>query len=154
MRKMRRKDREVSKESAIEILKNGEFGVLSSVGVDNQAYGVPLSYVYLNDAIYFHCAKEGQKIDNINANSKVSFCVVGKTEIKPEQFSTNYESVIILGEASFAKDTEKQEALIEILNKYSKEYLAQGEEYIKRVGDKIFVIKISIEEITGKSRNN
>ena len=34
-------------------------------GEDGYAYGVPLNYVYVDNSIYFHCAKEGHKLDNI-----------------------------------------------------------------------------------------
>ena len=40
--KMRRKDRETTEERAYEILKNGEYGILSTIGEDGYPYGVPL----------------------------------------------------------------------------------------------------------------
>ena len=43
---MRRKDRALSKETAIQILKDGECGILATCGEAGQPYGVPLSYVY------------------------------------------------------------------------------------------------------------
>lgn len=60
-KQMRRKEREIENIEAEEILKNGEYGVLSTVGENGYSYGVPLSYVYLNNSINFHCALEGQK---------------------------------------------------------------------------------------------
>lgn len=39
--KMRRKDRETTEERAYEILKNGEYGILSTIGEDGYPYGVP-----------------------------------------------------------------------------------------------------------------
>lgn len=151
-REVRRKDRSLEEKDAIEVLKNGEYGVLSMVGENDYGYGVPLSYVYLENAIYFHCAREGQKLDSIEKNNKVSFSVVGRTKLLPEKFSTEYESTIIFGKATEVNDGEKERALFAIIEKYSPKYTESGMEYIKRAANKTRVIKVSIENICGKTR--
>ncbi|MDF2839594.1 MAG: transporter, partial [Clostridia bacterium] len=75
-REMRRKDRQVSQDEALDILKKGEYGILSTSDAQNIPYGVPMSYAYADKYIYLHGATVGQKLDNIKANPKVSFCVV------------------------------------------------------------------------------
>ena len=151
-KEMRRKDIELEITETIEILKKCNYGILSTIGENGYAYGVPVSYVYINNDIYFHSAMQGQKLDNLINNNKVSFCVVGETCILPDKFSTKYESVIIFGRANEIYDDEKNVVMLEILNKYSKEYLEKGKEYIKNAGSKVKVIKISIEHISGKAR--
>lgn len=151
-KEVRRKDRSLEEKDAIEVLKNGEYGILSMVGENDYGYGVPLSYVYLENAIYFHCAREGQKLDSIEKNNKVSFSVVGRTKLLPEKFSTEYESTIIFGKATEVNDEEKERALLAIIEKYSPEYIESGMEYIKRAADRTRVIKVSIENICGKAR--
>ncbi len=151
-REMRRKDRELKKDEAIEILKRNDYGVLSTIGENGYPYGVPVNFVFLNNSIYFHCATEGHKLDNILYNGKVSFCVVGETAILPEKFSTNFESAIVFGRAEEVFDDEKGTALIEILNKYSSDYIEEGKEYIKKASKFTKVIKINIEHISGKAR--
>lgn len=150
-KQMRRKERQIEIIEAEEILKNGEYGVLSTNGENGYSYGTPLSYVYFNNSVYFHCALEGQKLENINYNNKVSFCVVGKTCVIPEKFSTKYESTILFGEANEVFGEEKNEALIEILKKYSPDFIDKGKLYIKNAGDKTKVIKININKISGKA---
>ncbi len=59
MGNMRRIDREISEHEAVELLHKAEYGVLSTVDKSGQPYGVPLSYVYKDNAIYFHCAVDG-----------------------------------------------------------------------------------------------
>ena len=76
---MRRKDRALSEEAAVQILKDGEYGVLATCGADGQPYGVPLSYVYHKGKIYFHGAKTGHKLNNLSGSPKASFTVVGHT---------------------------------------------------------------------------
>lgn len=151
-KEMRRIDRKINNEEVIEILKNGEYGILSIVGKDGYAYGVPLSYTYMDKNIYFHCAVEGYKLDSIKENNNVSFCVVGKTQPIPEKFSTTYESAIVFGKAIEVYEEEKYNALLSIIEKYSNEYMEQGKAYVKNAGDKTKVLKICIENITGKAR--
>lgn len=151
-KEIRRKDRELDIAEAIEVLNNCDYGILSTVGENGYAYGVPVSYVYLKNSIYFHCAVEGQKLDNLINNNKVSFCVVGETCILPNKFSTKYESVIIFGKANEVFDDEKDMVMLELLRKYSKEYVEKGKEYIKNTSEKVKVIRVSIEHISGKAR--
>ena len=73
---MRRKDREISKDEAIKILENGEYGFLSLVDIDSNPYGVPISYVLDSDCIYLHCASLGFKLECMMNNPNVVFCVV------------------------------------------------------------------------------
>lgn len=151
-RKIRRDDRAIPDRAAQKILQVGEYGVLSTVSVDGQPYGVPVSYGYAGDVIYFHCALEGHKLENLSGNNKVSFCVVGKTQVLPDKFATNYESVIVFGQAFEVTDAEKHTGLVEILKKYSPANIDKGLRYIEGDGDKARVYKIVIESMTGKAR--
>lgn len=149
---MRRKDRSIDSEQAVQLLKNEQYGVLSTVGENGYAYGIPLNYAYYNGNIYFHCAVEGNKLDNIMFNNKVSFCVVGSTEPIPDKFSYRFESVVVFGRAEEVYDKEKEDALMALIQKYSSEFIEKGQEYVRKDGIKSRVIKINIEHITGKAR--
>ncbi len=152
MREVRRKKRAIPEDEALELLKNAEYGILSTAGKDGTPYGVPLSFCVLNNSIYFHCAVEGRKIDNIYQNSAVSFCVVGERQVLPEQFSTLYESVIVAGTASEVTGIEKQRALEGLLEKYSPEFMEEGKKYIDDMNDITKVFGIRIEHISGKAK--
>ncbi|MBX4270062.1 pyridoxamine 5'-phosphate oxidase family protein [Clostridium estertheticum] len=149
---MRRKDRELKNDEVIEILKNNTYGVLSTVSENGYPYGVPISYTFFNNSIYFHGAIKGHKLDNILNNNKVSFCVVGRTQILPDKFSTEYESVIVFGRAIEVFDDEKNTALLEVLDKYSVDYIEQGKEYIQKASKATKVMKINIEHTSGKAK--
>jgi len=151
-REIRRQDRKISNSEIIRILKDGQYGILSTAGSNGYAYGVPISYTYNNDSIYFHCAVEGQKLDNIKCNNKVSFCVVGNTTPLPQNFSVNYESVIAFGSAVEVFGDEKLAALEAIVAKYSADYIEKGLEYIRNSSGKTRVFKIEIAHMTGKAR--
>lgn len=153
MKNMRRKDREMEKSEALVLLTENTYGILATVDSSGQPYGVPLHYVVANDFIYFHCALDGHKLQNIGQNNKACFTVVGKINILPGEFSTNYESVVIFGQASCVEqDGEKMLALGEFIKRYSADFMEQGEIYIQKAKEKVLVFKMSIEHCTGKRR--
>jgi uncharacterized protein len=152
MKNIRRKDREISIEEAIKILDSAEYGVLSTVDKDSQPYGVPLNYVYKNNSIYFHSALNGQKLENITNNPRVSFCIVGRTKILPDKFATEYESAIAFGIASEVYGNERYKALLWLLEKYSPDFVEEGKQYIEIKDKTTKVIKIEISHISGKAR--
>ncbi|MFH1933553.1 MAG: pyridoxamine 5'-phosphate oxidase family protein [Pseudomonadota bacterium] len=152
MKELRRKDRAITEEEAIAVLNKTEYGVLSTVTDSGNPYGVPLNFCIIDHCIYFHCAVEGQKIDNIKQNTSVSFCAVGNTEILPNKFGTRYESVIVSGEVEEVFDMNKQIALEGLLHKYSPEFIDKGIKYIEGLREKTRVFKITINKLTGKAR--
>jgi nitroimidazol reductase NimA-like FMN-containing flavoprotein (pyridoxamine 5'-phosphate oxidase superfamily) len=152
MKELRRKDRAITGEEAVALLNKAEYGVLSTVAENGKPYGVPLNFCVINHCIYFHCAVEGQKIDNIKQNKSVSFCAVGNTELLPDKFGTKYESVIVSGEVEEVFDMNKQMAMEGLLHKYSSEFFDKGIKYIEGLRKKTRVFKITINKLTGKAR--
>ena len=151
---IRRKDRELSIEESLEVLTKGTFGILSLNGQDGNGYpyGVPVNYVYNGECIYIHGALEGEKIIRIERDNKVSFCVVGASQVLPGEFSTQYSSVIVFGQAHEVDEEEKVQALIAFLDKYSPEFKEMGIMYIEKAKQRTNVIRIHIDHLTGKSR--
>ena len=149
---LRRTERGVCESESRELLDRGEYGVLSTCNGDGQPYGIPLSYCLIDNAIYFHCALGGHKLKNLATNSRVSFCVVGTTEVLPDQFATRYESVVVSGRATEIFDEEKQRGLEKLVEKYSAYFQAEGLRYIRSHEDRTKVFRISIESICGKAR--
>jgi len=150
MREMRRKDKEIGTDRAIDLLSEGEYGVLSTVDDDGQPYGVPLNYAYKDNCIYFHCALSGHKIDNIHSNPKVSFCSVGDTKVLPSEFSTDFVSAVVFGVASEVQGSERTNAFLLLLEKYSPDFMEEGKKYIEKYDKATKIIKIEIQHISGK----
>jgi len=149
---LRRKDRKLNTEQAYDILLKGDYGTLSTISINGYPYGVPLDYVYINDAIYFHSAIVGHKLENILRNNKVTFSVVENYEHLPEKFSTRYKSVIVFGEAQEVEGEEKYQALLALIKKYAPNNLINGMKYIEKYIDQTKVLKIIIQHLTGKER--
>ena len=152
MKELRRKDRVITEEETMALLSRAEYGVLSTVSENGKPYGVPLNFCIIDRCIYFHCAVEGRKIDNIKQNKSVSFCTVGNTEILPDQFGTKYESAIVSGEVEEVFDDDKQIALEGLLHKYSPDFFDKGLKYIEALREKTRVFKITINSLSGKAR--
>lgn len=123
---------------------------MSTTGEDGIPYGVPISFVYKDDRIFFHSAVTGHKLDNIEANGHVSFCVVADVETVPDKFTTKYKSVIVFGTAKEVREDEKDEVFQLILEKFSGNFMESGLEYMKKAGKGARIFRIDIERITGK----
>ncbi len=106
---MRRKHEEISdKEDIEELLNRCRVGRLATLGRDGYPYITPLNYVYWQGSIYFHCARKGEKLDNLDMDNRVCFEVdlplpyldTGfSREASPCSVTQFYKSVIIKGRA-------------------------------------------------------
>lgn len=150
-RAMRRSKQQIPETEAVDILKNATSGVLGVSGDDGYPYTVPVSHVYQDHKLYFHCAREGHKFDGILRNDKVSYCVIAKDEVNPSTFSTDYLSVILFGKARILTEAgERQAALEALVRKFSPGYFEEGLREIERDWDRVCVVEIAIKHLTGK----
>lgn len=151
---VRRKDRMTDEQTARELLKRCEYGIMATAGADGLPYAVPLSYVVYDDAVYFHCAHVGHKIENIDANPRVCFTVVGATRpVYAKNFTTYYESAVVFGTVSKIEDAaRKTEILMRLAAKYLPEHMDKAPADIAGSLARTAVYKIAIEHITGKAK--
>lgn len=154
---VRRQERLLAEPEAIELLRSGEYGVLSMIENLNDnlsGYGIPLNYVWNGDnSIYFHCAPEGHKLECLQANSKASFCVVGKTNVISHKFTTAYESIIVRGELHCnLSPEERMQALLLILDKYSPNDKEIGVKYAEKSFHRTEILRLDITEMSGKTK--
>ncbi len=151
-REMRRKKQLLSEAETIEILQSCTSGVLAVIGDNDYPYAVPLSFVYKDGKLFFHFAKAGHKIDSIVRNNKVSFCVIKTDNVIQKTFTTHFRSAIVFGRARIlTEDSEKKYALECLVEKYSPDYIAEGQSEIERDWNRVWVAEIKIEHMTGKA---
>lgn len=112
---MRRMRQELSSDECIHLLETSTSGILSVTGDGGYPYGVPLSHLYHDGKLYFHCALTGHKIDAIKANDKVSFTVISQDKVVEEKFTTLYRSVIVFGRATLITDEARMRPLLRII---------------------------------------
>ena len=151
-RKMRRKRQQLTEAECIEILKKNTSGVLAVSGDDGYPYAVPLSYVYDECILYFHCAKSGHKLDAIKTYDKVSFCVVDQDLVVPQEYTTYFRSVIIFGRASIIVGEDEIRSAIEKLavKYYPDDSKDNRDSAIEKEYKAMCMVKIQIEHMTGK----
>ncbi len=151
---IRRQDRLLDEQRARELLSTAEFGVLSMVDDGEQAYGIPVNFIWDGgDKIYIHCAPEGRKLRALANHPKVSLCVVGNTHLMPRNFTTEYESVIVFGSARTGLDEEERmHALHLLIEKLSPEYKELGDKYAHASFHRTEIIRIDITDYSGKCK--
>ena len=154
MREMRRTDRLLTEEEAYEILEKAEYGILSTVCADGTPYAVPMSYGMKDGVIYMHCTVAGgQKIDNLRFNPRACFTAVSDTKVLPEKYGTLYRSAVVFGNVEILEEKdEKREGLRTLLEKYSADYMEGGIKYMEASLDKVYILRLTIEQISGKGR--
>jgi len=147
---MRRKDKLMEENELEIVLKDTDYGILGTYGENDFPYAVPVNFVYKDNKIYLHGTNaKGHKNINLKKCPRVSFTVVRNSEIMPENFNTKFESVICFGNICIVED-EKEKILRLFLEKYSKNFIEKGVEYINKAIDNVCVYEIDILEKTGK----
>ena len=151
---MQRLDKEIKdKNVIINILKEAKIGRLGTC-TNGEPYIVPLSFVYNDNKISFHCAKQGKKLSNIIKNPRVCF-EVDMGELmqaeKPCDFSFKYQSVIAQGTAKISTELNKKfEILMLLTEKYASYKKSQMTKEIVSKYKNMAVVEIEIDEISGK----
>ena len=148
---MRRKDKEITDRAEIEaIIKKALVCRLAMVD-ENEPYIVPLCFGFRENSLYFHSAIHGRKIDILRKNTRTCFefdvdCEIRSGE-KACDFSMRFGSVIGFGTATFLEEPEaKRDALDIIMAQYAEDKFTYTDSAI----EKIVVIKVDIDRMTGK----
>ena len=136
------------------LLSQCHVGRLGTVGKDGYPMIKPLNFVYHENKIYFHSAREGEKIEDITRDSRVCFEVdlpvayVRSAGI-PCKADYLYRSVIVRGTAHLVTENQaKLSALRQLMQKYQPQggYDDVPEDKLQSTA----VVRIDIEQMTGK----
>lgn len=152
-RELIRKNKQLSNDDCINILIKEKRGVLSVNGDEGYPYGMPMNHFY-NEAdgcIYFHCGKNGHRLDSLKANNKVSFCVYDKGCKNDGEWALNIKSVIVFGTTEIIDDIA---VIIDISEKLSRKF-TDDTEYIeteiRNYAKNTLLIRLTPEHICGKA---
>lgn len=138
------------------LLEKAAVGRLGTVNAYGYPMIKPLNFVFARDKVYFHGAYEGEKIEDIQRDSRVCFEVdIDLGYVKAENHACEagflYQSVVITGHASIVEERkEKLFALEELMKKYQPEgnYKEFPEDTLARTA----VVRIDVNNMTGKER--
>jgi len=154
MREMRRKDREMSKDFAYSVIDRADFGTLATVNEDGTPYCVPLSIARKDNRLYFHAAREGHKLENLQRNPSVclSFaCGINVPSVEIDTFTTEYESAIVFGKAAVVEDDDERLFGLRLISeRFSPGCMPFFEETAKRGLPAAVIVRVDIEDISGK----
>ena len=149
---LRRQDRLLEEPVAIDLLRSGEYGFLA-MATEKGGYGVPINYAVVDDVIYMHCAVSGRKLTAIEYDDRVSFVVVGKTQLCPSELTTKYQSIIAEGRARVVEsEQERVEALKLIVEKYAPHYAASAAKAMEASLSRTVIVAVKIERLAGKQK--
>jgi nitroimidazol reductase NimA-like FMN-containing flavoprotein (pyridoxamine 5'-phosphate oxidase superfamily) len=148
---MRRSEEEITDRTEIDAIIRQCWVCRLGLSDGEEPYIVPLCFGYDGEALYFHSAPEGRKIDVLRKNNRVCFEFDIPGEMKEAEqgckWGIKYRSVIGFGTAEIVDVQEaKQRALEILMAQYSdKEYTFPDD-----VVTKTAIIKVVIARITGK----
>ncbi|MEZ4526828.1 MAG: pyridoxamine 5'-phosphate oxidase family protein [Desulfobacterales bacterium] len=149
---MNRKDKEIQKQSEIFcIIENAAVCRLGIFG-EEYPYIVPLCFGYEDNALYFHSANKGKKIDLLKKNPKVCFEMDMDHEVKILSktcaWGMRYQSVVGFGECEFLEsDEEKRHGLDVIVRHYSPDV---SSDYTDTALNHTAVFRVHIRSMSGK----
>lgn len=152
---IRRQDRVMDEQAMYCLLNDGEYGFLALQAEEGGGYGIPVNYVWDDTAgcLYIHCAPQGRKLRCLAAEPRCTFCVVGRTNPLPAQFTTEYESVQLHGTARIGlPDEERMHALHLIVAKYCRGLEATGAKFAQGSFHRTEIIRLDPAGISGKAK--
>ena len=151
-RELTRKNKELTMEECVHILKTEKRGVLSVIGDNNYPYGMPMNHFYNEDdgKIYFHCGKTGHRLDALKKDNKVSFCTYDEGYRNQGEWALNVKSVIVFGRMAIVDDMDK---IVNITTKLSHKF-TRDDEYIRaeieNYAKATLLLELTPEHICGK----
>ena len=151
-RELTRKNKALTREQCVALLKSEKRGVLSVLGEGDYPYGMPMNHVYgeADGCIYFHCGRAGHRLDAIARHAKVSFCVCNEGERLSDFWGLTVQSVIVFGRIEVIDDLRQ---VTEITAQLSRKF-TEDEGYIQKEisshAKATLLLKLTPEHICGK----
>jgi len=154
---MRKKEREIVDPERLDELLSSARTVRVGMAMGNEPYVVPLSFGYdpVQQQLFVHTAKEGRKIDFVEANPRVCFEVEGHVAPKEAEeqgcaWGLAFESIIGYGNM---REITEEEARVAALRVFMRQQAGRDAEwtFVPKVLAMTRVWAIEIESMTGKS---
>ena len=153
---MRRKDRQQDREFSLALIDRCTHGVLALSTGEEAPYCLPLSLVRVGDCLYFHCAREGRKIQLLRRAPRVCVTFVGEdapTFEAPANYTTLFQSAIVTGTASEVLDREEKIAALRALcQKLTPGFMEHFDRAVEQSLEVTAVWRIEMDEISGKAK--
>ena len=148
---MRHPKREIKDKAKVEALLKSCMTMQLGLWDGGRPYVVTVDFGYADNAVYFHSADAGRKMDCIRANGLAAFTTVVESElIRAEDgcgYTTHFTSITGHGRATVLDAPEAKAAGLDVI-------LAQHQGptggYPEKVLRKTAVVRIDLDELVGK----
>ncbi|MDR3724341.1 MAG: pyridoxamine 5'-phosphate oxidase family protein [Terracidiphilus sp.] len=152
---VRRKERAITDRAEIDAILNEGKVMHLALSLHDRPFLVPLFYVYDGQALYFHSAQQGTKIEILKQNPHVCFEVsLGQGVIPSDKacdFEARHRTVIGAGTAAFLEDEEqKRHALDAIVGRFTKEKFTYPAPMFAHTA----IVRIAIQSLNGKKHGH
>ena len=156
---MRRSDRSQPLEFSLELIDRCTHGIVAFSTGSSAPYCVPLSLIRVDNALYFHCAKEGKKLELLRQDNRVCVTFVGNDEpafvADKHYYTTYFESVIVTGRAHEVTSLDEKILALRHLCQNRTPDGMTGDHFDLAISaslSRVSVWRIDMEEITGKAK--
>lgn len=153
---MRREDRAQDRDFSLALIDRCTHGVLALSTGEAAPYCLPLSFVRLDNCLYFHCARLGRKTELLRRFPQVCATFVGEDRpvfVPPAMYSTYFQSAIVTGLASEVEDPEEKTAALQALcRKLLPEHMDGFSRAVENSLSVTSVWKITMESVSGKAK--
>jgi nitroimidazol reductase NimA-like FMN-containing flavoprotein (pyridoxamine 5'-phosphate oxidase superfamily) len=155
---MRKKDREIKDTKELEEILQKADTCRIAFAVDGISYIVTMNFGYVwkdNLILYFHCAKEGKKLELMEQNNMVCFEMDTDHEIVEAanacDWGMKYKSIVGIGLLeSVAGEEEKKKGLDCIMDHYG---FNGKKEYDEKVLSTTEILRLTVSKFTGKKKS-
>lgn len=149
---MRRNELEVKETGELEALIQRAQICRIGLSENDNPYIVPMHFGYRDNCLFFHCAKDGKKMEIIRDNPKVCFEMdidheITKPEERPCRWSAKYRSIIGFGTALLIEDLHEKSAALNVITEH---YGGNRYDFSEGELDKVSVIRVKIDNMSGK----
>ena len=153
LKPLRRADRQTSREDALRVIADSEYGFLAVTGEDGVARAIPMAHVLVGDCLYFHCARAGQKLDDLARQPRAGYTCVLRAQNVPEAYTTEYASAMAEGPVTIVtEEAERQAAMRALMEKYSPAHLdCPAYEKMMRGMSAVVMLKMPLDTVCGKA---
>ncbi len=148
---MRKKEKEMTDPVAIESVIQRSMVCRLAMAEDNCPYVLPLCFGYRDRTLYFHCAREGKKIDILRKNPRV--CVEFDidqelvTDAEACKFDLKFRSVVAFGKAYLVENREERRQGLDVIMQH---YAGKSFSFPDEIVGKTMILKVQVESLTGK----
>ena len=153
MNTLRRIDRKTDDADALHILRDSLYGTLATVNENGSPYCIPMSHVVWNGALYFHCARAGQKLDNLRRDARAFYSCVLNVRVLGPEFSMEYASCAVEGRVEIVTDeAERLHAMRAMCEKYCPDDVdTDAHARTMRAMPAVVMLRMSLDSVCGKA---